>query len=255
MIWFLVSAAFGNVDCNAIQEPCTEDLTEVLESIELEPEEEEAPSVEPYAGLPAGPLTADDLEEAWAYFHEQGTGLTGVFSALADGQERLLPGAVVKELIERAGADIGLLPLDKLVDVYSDGSVMDFQFDFDGESTFSTETPETTIYYLKNGELYSKEQSSRTVKVKENLQIEISPNGIEGIRRGDLKISGFKVGIRTEVEPGRVLTHKGYPVVAVDENGEPIVNDAGEYVVQVYDDWMVIDPPMGSDVWIGVPTI
>jgi len=238
-----------------MQEPCTEDLTEVLEAIELEPEEEEAPSTEPYAGLPAGDLTAEDLEEAWSYFHDQGTGLTGVFSALADGQERVLPGEVVKELIQRAGADIGLLPLDQLVEVYSDGSVMDFQFDFDGEPTFSTQTPESTIYYLKDGELLTKVQPSRTVKVKESLQIEISPEGIEGVRRGDLKISGFKVGIHTEVDPGRVLTHKGFPVVAVDENGEPLVDEAGEYVVQVYDDWMIVDPPFGSDVWIGVPKI
>jgi len=250
--WFLVSTVFAYVDCHIFQEPCTEDLVEVLESIELDPVEEPA-AVEPYAGLPPGELTAQDLEEAWAHFQEEGMGLPGVFAVLADGQARVLPGDVVRELVERAGADTGLLPLDRLVEVVSDGSVLDFHFDFEGESSFKSRTPDTTVYYLDDGELKSTVVAGRNVKVKEQVQIEISPDGIEGVRRGDVKISGFKVNVYTESEPGKVATHKGNPVVAVDENGEPIMNEAGEYVLKTYDDWVVVDPPLGSDVWVGLP--
>ena len=254
MIWLLVSTAYGYVACNALQDPCSEDLAEVLESLEQDVLDEPEIS-QPYMGMPAGNLSAEELKQAWEHIHAQGSGILGLFAELADGQERFLPGAVVQELIERSGADIGLLPLDYLVEVYSDGSVMDFFFDFGGETSFTTKTPDEIIYYLRDGVLQSAVQPGRKIKVKDTVQILISPNGIEGVRRGDLRISGFKVDLRTEYRPGRVLTHEGYPVVEADLLGDPVKDEDGTYQVQTFDDWIVVDPPFLSDVWIGIPTI
>ncbi len=254
MIWLLVSAAFGYVACNGLQDPCSQDLAEVLESLEQDVLDEPEIS-QPYTGMPAGDLSAEELEQAWEHIHAQGRGLSGLFAELADGQERFLPGAVVHELIERSGANIGLLPLDHLVEVYSDGRVLDFIFDFDGNSSFTTKTPDTIIYYLRDGVLQTGIEPGRRIKVKNTVQIRISPNGIEGIRPGDLRISGFKVDVRTEYQPGRVLTHEGYPVVEADLLGDPVKDEDGTYQIQTYDDWLVVDPPFLSDVWIGIPRI
>jgi len=222
-------------------------------------EEEEWEAEEPWA-LPGGELTDQDILDALAHLRKEGGSLSTVFGMLGDGTPRTLDGQVVRNLIEQSGAQLGILPLESLVKVVSDGKSMEFKFDFNGRSSYEVRTPRVRMWVLRNGRPRRESAGGDRIEVQDRVRFELSPNGITGVREGDLKgrwaFFSVNVGLETARDPGRVATLDGNPVLVTDDNDRPVERN-GVYQSATFDDWVVVSTGDGESdkTWVGIPPL
>ncbi len=261
MFWALLLHAALAADCPAPAPAVAGDLAVALADVDLaKPAAPRAPS----GDLPAGTLSADDLEAFFQFVSDKGGGIRDLFGALADGQQRVLPGDVVRGLFDKYGVDLPFLPLDDLVQITSNGREVTFEFDFGGSSRKDVRLPDATVWKLKprgsdpyavNGSSRVKQETvkGRTLSVADRVTFRITPEGIEGMSKGAIKASGFNLDIHTERHPGKVATDGKWVLLQSGEDGKPLVVD-GRYQPQVYDDWAVITAFL-TRIEIGIPSL
>lgn len=219
--------------------------------------------------LPVGTLTADDLERAFQYIVSQNQGVAALFGLLADGQKHVLSGAVVRDLFKKYGVTLDFLPIDTLVDVVAENGTVTFNFDFGGASNRKVRLPDARVTVLKSrnsadptlvdgkNKAETRESEGRELKVSRQVQLQVGPGGITGIREGDIKV-GWALGwldlsLQSAHVPGKVATQDGKTVLATDANGQPLVRD-NHYVPQTFDDWILLKAGP-AEVEVGIPTL
>lgn len=214
---------------------------------------------EPFAGLPEGALSVEDLMAAYEHIRANQGSFRDMLELLSDGKTRTISGEVIRAMpIEGAdGADLGgLLPVDRLESITARDGAIDIAF----EDDMTIEVPDTTAWVYRRGQAHQTTVEGREVWVAENLRFYTDPErGITGLREGDIQpYGGFLVGyvnvdIRMERAEGEIAYMNGDPLIQVGEDGRPLVVD-GQYRYQRYDDWMVIDVPIIKDIRVGLPT-
>jgi len=149
------------------------------------------------------------------------------------------------------------LPLDDLVEVRTDGETMEFFFDFDRAESIDLRTPKTEIVVLKNGRAKTRKSGGDRITVRDRVKFDISPEGITGVREGDLVGHLFffsaTLDFQTVREPGRVATDGGDPILVTDADGEPVVGEDGNWEFRTYDDWLVVHAGPGDPSYVGIP--
>jgi hypothetical protein len=212
----------------------------------------------PYAGLPPGALTSEDLLAAWGHLEQQGGGLQSFFALLADGQARTLPGEVIRGLTDGHDLDLAGFPLDKLVEIYSDGEIFEARFSFPGMHEVTL--PDSGAWVYRRGRARYQEEEGQRVRFSSAVRFTISEAGITGVREGDIQAYGgwlagwVNLGVSTKRAPGQVAQFGGDPVLQVGEDGQPLVID-GRYQYQTYDDWLVVTGPFGFRMESGIPDL
>ncbi len=221
--------------------------------------------------LPAGALSAEDLERAFQEVIGRGEGVMGFFALLADGQGRSLDGDVVRALFARYGVQLDFLPLDALERVEAaDGAVL-FHFDFGQQGYRDIELPGSTQKVLdarhrsdpwlvdRRNRVREERSDARKLRVQDELRFSLDEGGLAGLREGDLAVRHWLAGwvnlnVHSERHAGRIATgEKDRPVLQTDSRGEPVVQD-GHYVPQCYDDWVIITAA-GRRIEVGVPPL
>jgi len=254
VLFFLLTSLALADDCDGVAslDAAVSEITAVVRS--------NAPRTKP-GTLPAGTLSADQLEGYFQAMQRRGGTINDLFKALGDGQSRVLPGSVVRDLLKKYGVDSGSLPLpmDRLEQITSDGSSLDITFE--GNAPIEITTPDSTVTYLRNGKLRRTTEDGAKIKVQPSIRFELGASGLTGVRQGDIKAyGGFLAGwvnidIVTENRPGEVAKHKGrYPVVATGPDGRP-VTQGGRPELARFDDWVVITGPFGYRSDIGIPAL
>lgn len=227
----------------------------------------ERPRARAPAALPAGELSASALEAWFTTFRASGGGpVSRVFAALADGKPRTLSGEVVRELFAKNGLDLsGILPMDDLDSIASDGRSVEFRFKFDSRREQRKgkviTVPGADTWVLKNGRPVLMKGEDQRLRVQQTVRFSIGPGGLTGLREGDIQPDGgFLVGyVNVDMEmlqdPGRVALHDGeYPVLVTGDDGRPITS-GGRYVTRTYDEWVKISGPLGITRYLGLPAI
>jgi len=258
MLWLLVAL----VGPGYADSPCGADCAAVADlSMALD-----APARPRSEALPRGTLSSADVEAAFLRVQRSGGGLSDLFGLLADGVPRTLPGAAVRDMMDKFGVTLDILPLDKLGSVVSDGGSVEFRFDFSG--THEIELPGTATWTLaNNGDLQAtrgnrprkKRGDSSELRFKSTVRFTVDENGLTGLRKGDIEAyGGFLAGwvnlnLFSESHEGRVAKDGKRVLLETDESGDPLVRD-GRYVPQRYDNWLVITGPLGYRQEIGIPS-
>ncbi len=225
---------------------------------------------QPYQ-LPAGELTAEDLEKAFQQLMEGEKGIMGLFGLLADDQERTISGDVVRQMFEKYGVELDFLPLDALKGIVAVDGKVTFQFDFGGAKTRELKLPTTeqkvldsryrddpTLVHRKN-RVKTVTNKGKTLRLNQELEFSVNENGLTGLREGDLAVHHWLAGwvnidLHSERHEGRTATDdKERPVLQTDGEGNPRIEN-NHYQVQTYDDWVVLEAA-GRRIEIGVPAL
>lgn len=234
------------------------DIGEVLDGKTWEVDESTA--CDPFV-LPAGEIGREQLTSALDAVRASNPSICDLFSALGDGQERSLSGGDLAWFMRENGLDLGLLPLDELTSVVASGSTITLNFDFENErDTTKVKIPKgrVPVFNIDTGSIDYEKVGGHTLVVSDEVVLNISDSGVSSVREGDIKVPWgfftFDLSLATECEdaPSPALEN-GNPVVATDENGEPISGDNG-WEIEYYDSWAVISAG-GQSSRMGVPRL
>jgi hypothetical protein len=224
------------------------------------------PTAQKAWSLPAGTVGAADLSRAFDFLKKDGKGIAGFFAMLADGQRRVLPGDVVRDIFGKNHVTLDFLPIDALREVVAEEGKVTFTFDFGGDKTRDLRLPDTKTKVLDSrtesdptaadgrNRVKEIESDGRKLRIKSELQFSVDGQGITGVREDDIRVKAllwFSLALHTETIPGHAATADGKPVVATDAKGDPVVKD-GHYVIQNYDDWVILEAG-GKRIEVGVP--
>jgi hypothetical protein len=221
--------------------------------------------------LPAGALSAADLERAFQEVMKRDKGVMGFFGLLADGQARTLGGDVVRAMFTKYGVKLDFLPLDALQRVEAAGGKVTFHFDFGREGHRDIQLPGSSQKVLdsrhrsdpwlvdRKNRVRDEVSKGQKLRLQDELQFSVNQQGLTGLREGDLAVHHWLAGwvnmdLHSERHPDRVATgEKDRPVLRTDSRGNPVV-DNGRYVPQRYDDWVIITAA-GRRIEVGVPPL
>ena len=141
-IWVL-----GTVQASGIcQERVCSLAEDVAAVLEVAPSvQDEAQPFETPVGLPPGTLSLEDLERALEALAQDGGTINDFFALLADGQERVLSGEMLRDALEEHSADLSFLPMAQLLRIESDGAELKVLFDFGGKHSMDVALPTGSI--------------------------------------------------------------------------------------------------------------
>jgi hypothetical protein len=223
----------------------------------LDVEPPRAPPPEVTDALPTGTLSAEDLERAFQQVTAADSGLRGLFALLADGESRVLSGDIVRALFEKYGVKLDLLPMGDLQQIVSDGSSVEFQFNFSGQKEVTIPAGSAWVYQRNRARRV--ETDAQRLRFRSRVRFTIGAGGLTGLRAGDIQahggwLAGFvNINLFMKRAEGQVAETDGDPNLAVGEDGRPLTVD-GKYVYQRYDDWTVITGPLGYRSEMGIPS-
>jgi hypothetical protein len=221
--------------------------------------------------LPSGELSAADLERAFQEVVKNGSGIMGFFGLLADSQARTLSGEIVRAMFAKYGVALDFLPLDALNRVEAANGKVTFHFDFGRDGYRDIQLPGSSQKVLdsrlrsdpylvdRKNRVRDEKNDGKKLRLQSQLQFSVSPNGLSGVREGDLAVHHWLAGwvnmnVQSERHPGKVATgEKDRPVLRTDSRGDPVVVD-GHYQPQRYDDWVVITAA-GRRIEVGIPAM
>jgi len=96
----------------------------------------------------------------------------------------------------------------------------------------------------------------RVLVIKNQVRFSMSPQGIAGIREGDIQVKvmiKWNAGIRTELKPNTVeYDSMDRPYIEMADGKPVIVND--HYVPRRLNNWLVVTV-LKKDIWIGLPDL
>lgn len=218
--------------------------------------------------LPSGNLSAADLASAFEHLKSTDQGIAAVFGLFADGQKRVVPGNVVRDIFQKNNVKLDFLPIETLREIRAENGKVTFSFDFGGDDSKTIRLPDSTSKQLDSrlksdplkvdpkNKVIDQKSEGKTLKVNKDVEFSVSKEGITALREGDIKVKAllwFSLGIHTEKIPGKVAMDESRTVLATDSSGNPQVRD-GHYVAQSYDDWVILEAG-GKRIEIGVPKL
>jgi hypothetical protein len=281
LLMALIGFAGSDVDSDCITEGAVDALSELVEVLEAELEEEsgedeqaladaeveEIPAVEEVpVTLPTGDIDAETLLRIFGQWKEESPSLLQILSRLVDGESRSISGDAIREAAELAGLSLPqFVPAGALVGIQiEDGELRvildgDQRIPVDAKETYVLDVRDESDPFSVSGTsvLVNHETSSYTLHINEELVFSIGPEGIIGIRDGDLWGSKFifsqDISLRSvHGEPGYEKL-EGYVVLQTDESGEPLIVD-GNYVPKEADEWLEVTAG-GDTTLLGVPRL
>jgi len=98
----------------------------------------------------------------------------------------------------------------------------------------------------------------RTLIFKSQVRFTMSPQGIAGMREGDIQLKAaflkLNAGMRTEHKPGTIEYDSGdRPYIEMLGHNRPVIVD-DHYVPRRLSDWLVVTV-LKKDIWIGLPDL
>jgi hypothetical protein len=226
--------------------------------------------------LPTGALKLSDMQALSPFFSKGVVTFTDLLRALSDGRPRTLSGEYVRTMASWIKSDRfrKLAFLGKLRDCLTSVNLLkdrtvEFCFDFGGQSTMEISTPASKKFILESkhtdpyavhpkNTFVSTTSESRKFLVKNKIRIKLSPTGILGVEKDDIRLcAGMKFNTQVSSLHGKhqiETDSKKRPLLRIDHTKQAPLVVNNRYVPHEYEDWLIIHV-LGVETTIGLPPL
>ena len=203
--------------------------------------------------LPYGELQGEDLIAILERWKEEAPSFREILESLADGHSRRISAEALADAVELAGFLLpDFVPIEEVEEIVIENGFLTVRFRDDlkikqdaQEVWLLKDSGEADPFQLNpSNPPHLHKTSSYTLKIASELQFQFSSAGLEGVRDGDLVGSKFvfsrSIQLQSIHDAPDLQRLEGDLVLAVDENGAPLV-DNGRYVGVESEEWLEIE--------------